>query len=264
LEVPVQGIVDGTDDNSANLVFTYAEAVIEAFSQSLQFDFLKSAGAGGGSGGVVLEPRVWFNEQLESRNFIVPGIVALVMAMIGAFLASLTVAREWERGTMEQLISTPVKPLEIALGKLMPYFVIGMADTTACVAVAVCWFDVPMRGSMLILVAGSTLFLLVVLMLGFWISATTKSQLLASQISLLATLLPSFLLSGFAFPLMQTPLVVRAMSYAIPARYYVELLKSVFLKGPGLQSDWRPLLALALFAGLIGTVALGSVRKTLQ
>ena len=263
LDVPVQGVVDGTDDNTANVVFTYAEAVIGGFSQSVQLDFLRSASLRGGAGGVVLEPRVWFNERLESRNFIVPGIVALVMAVIGAFLASLTVAREWERGTMEQLISTPVKPLEVALGKLTPYFAIGLADTAACVSMAVFWFGVPMRGSTVILVVGSTLFLLVVLMLGFWISATTKSQLLASQISLLVTLLPSFLLSGFAFPLMQTPIVVRAMSYAIPARYYVELLKSIFLKGSGLDSEWHPLLALALFAVVLGTLALGSVRKTL-
>jgi ABC-2 type transport system permease protein len=264
VDVAVQGIVDGTDDNTANVVFTYAEAVIASFSQSVQLDFLERAGLKYSAGGTELEPRVWFNERLESRNFIVPGIVALVMAVIGAFLASLTVAREWERGTMEQLISTPVKPVEVTLGKLAPYFVIGIGDTAVCVLVAVFWFGVPMRGSVVTLAAGSTLFLLVVLMLGFWISATTRSQLLASQFSLLATLLPSFLLSGFAFPLMQTPLVVRAMSYVIPARYYVALLKSIFLKGSGLMSDWRPLLALALFAVLISSLAMRSVRKTLQ
>jgi ABC-2 type transport system permease protein len=264
VDVAVQGIVDGTDDNTANVVFTYGEAVIAGFSQSVQLDFLERAGLKYSAGGIELEPRVWFNERLESRNFIVPGIVALVMAVIGAFLASLTVAREWERGTMEQLISTPVKPIEVTLGKLAPYFVIGIGDTAVCVLVAVFWFSVPMRGSVVTLAAGSTLFLLVVLMLGFWISATTRSQLLASQFSLLATLLPSFLLSGFAFPLMQTPLVVRAMSYVIPARYYVALLKSIFLKGSGLMSDWRPLLALALFAVLISSLAMRSVRKTLQ
>jgi ABC-2 type transport system permease protein len=264
VDVGVQGIVDGTDDNTANVVFTYAEAVIAGFSQSVQLDFLERVGLKHSAGGIALEPRVWFNERLESRNFIVPGIVALVMAVIGAFLASLTVAREWERGTMEQLISTPVKPIEVTLGKLAPYFAIGMGDTAVCVVVAVFWFGVPMRGSVLTLAAGSILFLLVVLMLGFWISATTRSQLLASQFSLLATLLPSFLLSGFAFPLMQTPIVVRVMSYAIPARYYVALLKSIFLKGSGLEADWRPLLALALFSVLLGTLAMRSVHKSLQ
>lgn len=263
-EVSIEGIVDGTDDNTANVVFTYAESAIAGFSRSVRLKYLERAGVNTTADGLSLEPRVWFNEALQSRNFIVPGVVALVMAVIGAFLASLTIAREWERGTMEQLISTPVKPIEVTLGKLLPYFVIGMGDTAICVCVAVFWFEVPMRGSVATLIAASTLFLLVVLMLGFWISAATRSQLLASQYSLLATLLPSFLLSGFAFPIMQTPMVVRAISYLIPARYYVTLLKSIFLKGSGLASDWRPLLALALFAVLLSRVAMRSVRKTLQ
>jgi len=263
-DVAVEGIVDGTDDNTANLVLTYAESVIGGFSRSLQLEYLEQAGLKGAAGGVALGPRVWFNETLESRNFIVPGVVALVMAAIGAFLASLTIAREWDRGTMEQLISTPVRPTEITVGKLVPYFVIGVADTAICILVAVFWFRVPMRGSFVILLVGSMLFLLTVLMLGFWISAATRSQLLASQFSLLATLMPSFLLSGFGFPLMQTPLVVRAMSYLVPARYYVSLMKSIFLKGAGLGSEWQPLLALGCFATVISIVAMRSFRKTVQ
>ena len=263
-EVAVQGIVDGTDDNTANVVFTYAESVIEDYSQSVQRNYLERAGLRATTGAVAIEPRVWFNESLESRNFIVPGIVALVMAVIGAFLASLTIAREWERGTMEQLISTPVQPLEITLGKLLPYFAIGMGDTAICILVAVLWFEVPMRGSWIALVLASVMFLLTVLMLGFWISAATRSQLLASQFSLLATLLPSFLLSGFGFPIGQTPVVVRAMSYLVPARYYVLLLKDIFLKGAGMAAEWRPLLMLALFTVLIGCSAMRSFHKNLE
>jgi len=263
-DVAVQGIVDGTDDNTANVVFTYAESVIADFSQSVRFDYLERSGFNGGAGALMIEPRVWFNESLESRNFIVPGVVALVMAVIGAFLASLTVAREWERGTMEQLISTPVKPLEVTLGKLVPYLAIGIADTAICVTVTLFWFQVPMRGGWPTLILASMLFLLTVLMLGFWISAATKSQLVASQFSLLATLLPSFLLSGFSFPLAQTPAVVRAMSYLVPARYYVLLLKNIFLKGAGTASQWQPLLGLGLFAVLLSAVALRSFHKTLN
>jgi ABC-2 type transport system permease protein len=263
-DVAVEGIVDGTDDNTANIVFTYAESVIADFSQSVQLNDLERAGFNTTTGALALQPRVWFNESLESRNFIVPGVVALVMAVIGAFLASLTIAREWERGTMEQLISTPVKPLEVTLGKLLPYFAIGVGDTAICILIAMFWFRVPMRGSWLVLIVASMMFLLTVLMLGFWISAATKSQLLASQFSLLATLLPSFLLSGFGFPISQTPAVVRAMSYLVPARYYVMLLKNIFLKGAGIASQWQPLMALGLFAVLISFVAMRSFRKVLQ
>ena len=165
---------------------------------------------------------------------------------------------------MEQLISTPVQPLEITLGKLLPYFAIGMGDTAICILVAVLWFEVPMRGSWIALVLASVMFLLTVLMLGFWISAATRSQLLASQFSLLATLLPSFLLSGFGFPIGQTPVVVRAMSYLVPARYYVLLLKDIFLKGAGMAAEWRPLLMLALFTVLISCSAMRSFHKNLE
>lgn len=263
-DVAVEGIVDGTDDNTANVVFTYAESVIAGFSQSVQLNYLERTGLKSATGALAVEPRVWFNESLESRNFIVPGVVALVMAVIGAFLASLTIAREWERGTMEQLISTPVKPLEVTLGKLLPYFAVGMGDTAICILISVFWFKVPMRGSWAALILASMMFLLTILMLGFWISAATRSQLLASQFSLLATLLPSFLLSGFGFPITQTPAVVRAMSYLVPARYYVLLLKNIFLKGAGMASEWQPLLALGLFAALISFVAMRSFHKILR
>jgi len=263
-DVAVEGIVDGTDDNTANVVFTYAESVIAGFSQSVQLNYFERAGLKSDTDALALEPRVWFNESLESRNFIAPGVVALVMAVIGAFLASLTIAREWERGTMEQLISTPVKPLEITLGKLLPYFAVGMADTVICILVVVFWFAVPMRGSWPTLILASMMFLLTVLMLGFWISAATRSQLVASQFSLLATLLPSFLLSGLGFPITQTPAVVRALSYLVPARYYVLLLKDIFLKGAGMAKEWQSLLALGLFATLISFMAIRSFDKVLQ
>jgi ABC-2 type transport system permease protein len=210
-----------------------------------------------------VDARTWFNEELESRNFIVPGVVAIVMAVIGTFLTSLTIAREWERGTMEQLISTPVSALEVIVGKLVPYFVIGMADAAFCVMIAIWWFEVPLRGSVLVLAGASALFMAAVLLMGFLISVVAGSQLAASQFSLLITFLPSFLLSGFAFPIDQMPLAVRLFTFLIPARYYVVILKAVFLKGSGLVANGSQFLGLTLFTTVVGTMAVRSFKKSL-
>ena len=164
-----------------------------------------------------VQTRTWYNENLESSAFIIPGVLALVMSVIGAFLTSLTVAREWERGTMEQLISTPVTAMEILLGKLTPYFVLGMFDVLVCAALAIYWFHVPFRGSLLTLLIGSSLFLVAVLALGFFISVVAKTQFAACQIALLITFLPAFLLSGFLFPIEQMPVVLQ-VHHAHPAR----------------------------------------------
>ncbi|HKN00447.1 MAG TPA: ABC transporter permease [Candidatus Binataceae bacterium] len=261
--VDVQGIVDATDDNTANLIFGYAEAVIAGYSADVQLEYFQSRGHTTVNPPVSVQARTWFNEDLDSSNFIVPGVVVIVMAVIGTFLTSLTVAREWERGTMEQLISTPVTPLEVTVGKLIPYFVLGLVDTAFCEAIAVLWFQVPFRGGIAMMVVASALFLAVVLLLGYWISAATKSQLAASQFSLVLTFLPAFLLSGFAFPIDQMPVAVQAITYLTPARYYLSLVKIIFLKGPGLGPLIPQLFALALFATIIGRMALRSFRKTL-
>ncbi len=262
--VGVQGLVDATNDNTANVIFGYAEAVIGGYSAQIQLDFLHRKGRKDALQPIAVEARTWFNEDLDSKNFIVPGVVAIVMAVIGAFLTSLTVAREWERGTMEQLISTPVTPLEITLGKLLPYFAIGMIDAVICATIAIYWFRVPFRGSVAMLLTSSALFLAVVMLMGYWISAAAKSQLAASQFALIATFLPSFLLSGFAFPLDQTPLGVQAVSYLIPARYYVKLMKSVFLKGVGVGPSLPQLFALVLMTVVVGRLALRSLHKSLE
>jgi ABC-2 type transport system permease protein len=212
---------------------------------------------------VSLEARTWFNEELESRAFIIPGVIAIVMAVIGTFLTSLTIAREWERGTMEQLISTPVTPLEIMLGKLVPYFVIGLFDTALCAGVGVWWFRVPFRGEWGTLFAASALFLVVVLGVGFFISVVAKTQLAASQMALVATFLPAFLLSGFLFSIEQMPIVIRTVTHVIPARYYVTLLKSVFLKGTGVATLAGELAALAVFALLVATLSTRIFQKKL-
>jgi ABC-2 type transport system permease protein len=195
-------------------------------------------------------------------NFI-PGVVALVMAVVGAFLTSLTIAREWERGTMEQLISTPIGKLEIQIGKLFPYFVIGIADTAVCGGTAFWWFGVPFRGSWLVFFACSILFLIVVLSLGYFISVTAKSQLGACQVALLATFLPTFLLSGFIFPIDQMPTVVQWITAILPARYYVSILRNVFLKGTAVQLLVTQIVALAVIAAALVVLATRSFQKKL-
>lgn len=259
----VQAIVDATDDNTANLAFGYTDAVVRGFSQEVQLDWLRQQGRPEPKPPISVDARTWFNEDLESKAFIVPGVLALVMSVIGAFLTSLTIAREWERGSMEQLISTPVTPLEIMLGKLAPYFVIGMLNTAVCAAIGIWWFDVPFRGSLATLFASSALFMMVVLGLGFFISVIGKSQLAASQMALVATFLPAFLLSGFLFSIEQMPAPIRAVTRLIPARYFVTILKSVFLKGSSLALLEGELLALALFAAALTLVATHSFKKKL-
>jgi drug efflux transport system permease protein len=261
----VQALIDGTDSNTAGIAAGYARSVVAGFSDAVQ---LQALGRRGGTvqsqSPVGVEARVWFNEELESRNFIVPGIVALVMAIVGAQLTSLTIAREWERGTMELLVSTPVKPSELMLGKLLPYFVIGLMDAAVCLGLAVFWFDVPFRGTVLTLFFTSALFLSVVLCIGYLVSVAIRSQVGASQVALLLTMLPTTLLSGFAFPIDQMPAVVQGATYLVSARYYVLILKSVFLKGAGVQELAVPILCLAAYALVVVALAARAFRKTLD
>ena len=263
--VAVQAIVDATDDNTANLAISYATVVVSGFSQDVQLDWMRRQGLPDRSATppLSIEFRTWYNEELESRNFIIPGVVALVMTLVGALLSSLTIAREWERGTMEQLVSTPVTAREIMIGKLIPYFVIGLIDATLCVVVGIGWFEVPFRGTLLTLFVATALFLTVVLGIGFMISVAIPNQLGASVIAILVTLLPMNMLSGFAFPIDQMPAPIQAVTYIVWGRYYVTILKAVFLKGSGLRALAGPLLALVIYASVVGTFATRAFRKTL-
>lgn len=262
--VGVQALVDATDDNTANLIFSYSEAVIAAFSAEVRLAWLERRGGTAAPPALSLEARTWFNEELESQAFIVPGVVVIVMAVIGTFLTSLTIAREWERGTMEQLISTPVTPLEVMLGKLVPYFGLGLFDVALCAAIGIGWFRIPFRGEASTLFVTSALFLVVVLGLGYFISVAAKTQLAASQAALVVTFLPAFMLSGFLFSIEQMPTVIRAITHVVPARYYVSLLKDIFLKGSPLVDLSEELLALAIFAFLVGGLATVSFKKRLS
>ena len=263
-ESEVQAILDATDDNTANIGLGYAQAVVAGFSADVALRQSARRGSPQQNEPVVVESRVWFNEDLDSRNFIVPGIVAMVLALVGAQLTSLTIAREWERGTMEVLISTPVTPSELMIGKVLPYFVIGLLDAAFCMTLAVFWFAVPFRGTLATLLFTTSLFLIVVLGVGYLISVLIRRQVGASQIALLVTLLPTTLLSGYIFPIDQMPWPVRAITYLVHSRYYVTIVKAIFLKGAGLEQLAVPISLLAVYAAVIAYFAARAFHKRLS
>ena len=260
---PVQAIVDGSDSNTAGLVLGYAQAIALSFNQQLAVDQIRRRTGMAASTGLDLRTRVWFNPDLASRNFIVPGILAVIMGLISALLTSLTIAREWETGTMEQLISTPVRAPELILGKLIPYLVIGLIDLAIAVSMTVFLFDVPLRGSVPLLFGVGTVFIVATLAQGILISTVTRQQLLASQVAMIATFLPAFLLSGFAFAIANMPVVVRGITYIVPARYFVAMVKGIFLRGTGLTILWGDALCLLGFAALMILLAIARTRKRL-
>jgi ABC-2 type transport system permease protein len=199
---------------------------------------------------VQVESRVWYNEELVSRNMIVPGLVAVIMMIIAAMLTSLTIAREWERGTMEQLASTPVHRGEVVLGKLLPYLAIGLVDVVVASLLGVFLFGVPFRGSFVLLMVASTLFLIGALGLGMFISAATRSQLLATQVAMIVTFLPAFLLSGFMYAIEVMPRGLQLVTLLIPARYFVVVTRGIFLKGVGAEVLHTQVLLMIAFAAL--------------
>jgi len=262
--VSIQALIDATDNNTANVSISYSEAVVQNYNQEIQLDWLRSHGQTEFQPPLTVDTRTWFNEDLESTANIVPGVIAIIMAVIGSFLTSLTIAREWERGTMEQLISTPITPLELMAGKLVPYFVIGLLDTALCASIAIWWFDVPFRGQWSVFFLSCTLFLIVVLSMGYFVSVAAKSQLAASQVALISTFLPAFLLSGFIYPIDQMPAVIQAITHLIPARYFMTIIRDVFLKGTPLPLILDDLMALAVFALLLTILATRAFHKKLS
>ena len=264
-QAEVQTIFDATDSNTTNIAIGYAQGVIALATADFETDYGASHGIPPPSAGVIdLEPRVWFNEGLDSRNFIIPGVVAIILGLVGAQLTSLTVSREWERGTMEQLISTPITALELMIGKLVPYFAIGLFDAAFCLLAAAFWFQIPFRGGIGTLVLTTALFTLVVLGIGYLVSVKIRSQLGASQVALLLTMLPTTLLSGFTFPIDQMPAVIQGVTTIVYARYYVSILRAVFLKGSTLADVAAPVLSLVAFAAVIVWLASRAFHKRLD
>ena len=248
---PVQLIVDGSDSNTATIAIGYADAIAAAYSQDVALRELRRSGARDIQLPTDLRPRTWYNQDMESKNYIIPGLIAVIMMVIAALLTSLTVAREWERGTMEQLISTPVKGSELILGKFIPYFVIGMFDVLMSVLMGEFLFNVPLRGSVFLLFGVAAVFLTGALSMGMVISIMTRGQLLASQLAMVLTFLPSFLLSDFMYAITNMPRPIQMITYLIPARYFVVLLKGIYLKGVGLSILWTEAALLVVFSVLM-------------
>ncbi len=230
----LQVIVDGSDSNTATIALGYADAVTLAYSREIVLQQARRQGATPPVALLDLRPRVWFNADMVSRNYIFPGLIAVIMMIIAALLTSLTVAREWETGTMEQLISTPLKGPELIVGKLIPYFTIGILDLILSLLVGKFVFAIPLRGNLWLLLGMALIFLVGALSLGILISIVTKNQRMASQLALVATMLPAFLLSGLIFPIDNMPLVIQGITHLITARYFVTILRGIYLKDVGL------------------------------
>ncbi len=255
----LQAIVDGSDANSATIILSYVQAIVGAHTARLGATF----GAAPPVPRIQLASRVWYNEELVSRNMIIPGLVAVIMMIIAAMLTSLTIAREWERGTMEQLAATPVGRVEVVLGKLLPYLAIGLIDVAVTSALGVFLFDVPFRGSVVQLMVLSALFLTGALGLGMFISAATKSQLLATQLAMVVTFLPAFLLSGFMYAIEVMPPPLQGVTLLVPARYFVVVTRGIFLKGIGAEVLYVQALLMLGFAAIGLALATRAFRKEL-
>ncbi|UCC71457.1 MAG: ABC transporter permease [Gemmatimonadota bacterium] len=257
-DAAVQLLLDGSDANTATIAQNYAAAIVIRYSSDVLLHARRFVLP------VEAETRVWYNETLESRNMIVPGLVAVIMSIIAAMLTALTIAREWERGTMEQLAATPVHRLDVVIGKLLPYVGIGLFDVALAIVAGLLIFGVPLRGNILLLAGLTLLFLLGALSFGMFISAAVKSQVLATQVAIQTTYLPAILLSGFIFSISTMPIALRAVTYAVPARYYVTVTKGIFLKGVGPEVLWVEALAMIIFAAAGLTLAIRSFRKELE
>jgi ABC-2 type transport system permease protein len=257
----LQILVDGSDSNTAAIALGYAERVVQSYSAGVQLDVLNRRTGHHPEPPVDARVRVWYNSSLESKNYVVPGLIAVILMIIAGQLTSLTVAREWDMGTMEQILSTPLRPAEIVLGKMLAYFVVGLTDAGIALVVGVWIFGVPFRGNILVLGFSTCVFLFGALFWGIFVSAATRNQAAAYQLGLLTTFLPGFLLSGFVFAIDTMPKAIQVISLIVPARYYVSAVKGIFLKGVGVSVIWLELLFLLLYAG---TVFLMSVKKMNQ
>lgn len=257
----VQLIVNGVDQGTATTIEGYVAGALASAALN-QLD--RSAGDTGATPGITLVQRMWFNEAGNSTWYLVPGLIALVMTLIGAFLTSLLIAREWERGTLESLFVTPVRPLELVLAKLTPYMVIGAIDLALCLLAAVFLFHVPMRGSLWVVSLASLLYLTVSLLLGLVISGATRNQFVASQLALLVSFMPAMMLSGFVFDLRNMPVVIRVISQALPATHFMALIKTLFLAG----NDWPMILSkcgiLVLYIVVLTIATWFTLRKRLD
>ncbi|MEW5758693.1 MAG: ABC transporter permease [Candidatus Omnitrophota bacterium] len=259
-QAQVQLIIDGSDANTATIARGYVQTVVANYNANLLTTAFQNKGLIPPVS-VDSRPRIWYNSGLTSTWFIVPGVIGIIIMIIAALLTSICIAREWERGTMEQLISTPVKAPELIIGKFIPYFVIGFFDLAIGVLMGQFIFHVPFRGNYLVLISLSALFLTGALSQGILISVVARTQLMASQLASLSTLLPAVLLSGFIYPIFNMPKILQLVTYFIPARYYIVILRNLFLKGSGILVMWDEGLFLLLFALIMFGIAIKKFKK---
>jgi ABC-2 type transport system permease protein len=261
-QTTIQAIVDGSDSTRAGIAMVYIETIVADF----EADFQKAAMFRQAIERRVVPPldarlRLLYNPELQSRNNIVPGLIAIIMMVIAALLTSLTIVRERETGTMEQLISTPIKPNELILGKLIPYFALGYLDLVMVYLMGKYVFEVPFRGSLLLMFVVSGIFLVGALSLGFLISVLARTQFFATQLAMLGTFLPAFLLSGFVFPISDMPRLLQAITYIVPARHLIPILRGIFLKGAGIEAIIFPALMLVIFGSIVTFLAMRNLEK---
>ncbi|KMY66844.1 membrane protein [Desulfocarbo indianensis] len=258
-QAPIAVITNGVDANTARIVEGYVQGAWQRWLE----DYAQSQGRELALP-VEVEERVWFNAEVRSRNFLVPGLIAVIMTLIGALLTAMVVAREWERGTMEALMVTPVTVREILLGKLVPYFILGMGGMALSVAMAVLFFEVPLRGSLWVLSGAAALFMFTALGMGLLISTLARNQFVAAQVAIITTFLPAFMLSGFIFNIGSMPEVVQFITRFIAARYFVSILQSVFLAGDVWSILWHNALALAVMGALFLLLVAKKTKKRLD
>jgi ABC-2 type transport system permease protein len=257
----VQLLFDGSDSNTASIALGYANRIVQTFAADLGAEAQNRMGSSVSAAPLDARLRVWYNSQLKSKNYIVPGLIALILMIIGALLTSLTLAREWEMGTMEQLLSTPLRPAEVALGKMSAYFALGVVDMLLTIVVGVGVFQVPQRGSYIFLVMTGCLFLVGALFWGILISALSRTQLVAYQLAMLTSFLPAFLLSGFVFAIENMPLPIQVVTHLFPTRYFVTILKGIFLRGVGFEVLYLEVGLLAVYAALVFLIAIKRLRQ---
>jgi ABC-2 type transport system permease protein len=250
-EAPVQLLVDGSDSNTAAIALGYAQSVVQVFSAKVRAEIVNRKGVRLPPPAVVAQTRVWYNSSLQSKNFVVPGLIAVILMMLTGQLTTLTIAREWEMGTMEQILSTPLRPSEMVIGKTMAYFAVGLVDAALSVVAGVTVFAVPFRGNLLVLALSTVIFLCGAMLWGVFISAGARTQVEAYQMGMLSTFLPGFLLSGFVFAIDTMPKWIQVLSVIVPSRYFVTILKALFLKGVGLEIVWPQIFYLIVFSGIV-------------
>lgn len=259
----VQMIADGSDANSAGVSLGYASTLLSAYAQELSVTRQTAAPAPTGAGGFEPRVRVWFNPRLESRDFMIPGIVALLLLVVTTNLSSMAVVREKEVGTLEQLNVTPLRRWELIVGKLLPYGLVGLVDVILVLSAAVFWFDVPMRGSVSLLMATTLIYLITTLGLGLFVSTISSTQQQAMMTSTFFFLMPMVLLSGFVFPIENMPAVIQPVTYLLPLRYFLVILRAIFLKGVGLDVLWPQVVALLVWGMSILLLAIARSSKRL-